>query len=168
MSFDVRHRLVLNGVYDLPFGEGRRWLNEGIGAAILGGWQITPAGAGKALAGRVVAASESPQARIDALFAASVARSPSPEERKRLIALLDQQTSRFAHETEAIAEVTGANDAIPKTPEGAAWVGRSAGLTTASMRMGLASRARKPTRLCSAGREPTEISKTDRKEGPLV
>jgi hypothetical protein len=78
--------------------------------------------AAQALAGRAFVATQSPSERIDALFAASVARSPSPEERERLNALLDHQTARFAQETEAIAEVTGANDAVPKTPEGAAWV----------------------------------------------
>jgi len=78
--------------------------------------------AAQSLAGRVLGATESPSERIDALFAASVARTPSPAERERLLALLDHQTTRFANETDAISEVTGANDAIPKTPEGAAWV----------------------------------------------
>ena len=33
-GLDARHRFVLNGVYDLPFGRGR-------GRAILGGWQLS-------------------------------------------------------------------------------------------------------------------------------
>ncbi|MBY0496665.1 MAG: TonB-dependent receptor [Cyanobacteria bacterium] len=41
-SFDIRHRLVVSGAYDLPFGEGRRWLQSGVAGAVLGGWQLTP------------------------------------------------------------------------------------------------------------------------------
>ncbi len=41
-GFDVRHRGVISGVWELPWGPGRRWLQEG-GAlgAIAGGWQIS-------------------------------------------------------------------------------------------------------------------------------
>jgi hypothetical protein len=42
-DFDVRHRLVLSAIYELPFGRGRRF-GAGMGSAlnqILGGWQIT-------------------------------------------------------------------------------------------------------------------------------
>jgi hypothetical protein len=39
--FDVRHRVVSSILYELPFGRGRKWAQEGIGAAILGGWQVT-------------------------------------------------------------------------------------------------------------------------------
>jgi len=40
--FDVRHRLVANGNYQLPFGPGRRFLsNGGPWAALLGNWQIS-------------------------------------------------------------------------------------------------------------------------------
>src|SRR4029434_3123144 len=40
-GFDVRHRGVISGVWELPWGPGRRWLQEG-GAlgAIARGWQI--------------------------------------------------------------------------------------------------------------------------------
>lgn len=40
-AYDIRHNFVAAGVYDLPVGKGRRWLNRS-GAAdwILGGWQI--------------------------------------------------------------------------------------------------------------------------------
>jgi hypothetical protein len=40
-AYDLRHNFVAAGVYDLPVGKGRRWLNRA-GAAdwILGGWQI--------------------------------------------------------------------------------------------------------------------------------
>ena len=40
-GFDVRHRAVISGVWELPWGPGRRWMAEG-GAlgAIVGGWQM--------------------------------------------------------------------------------------------------------------------------------
>ncbi len=39
-NFDVRHRLTFSYSWDLPFGRGRRWGNQGgVAAAILGGWQ---------------------------------------------------------------------------------------------------------------------------------
>ncbi len=40
-GYDVRHRGVFSGVYELPFGKGKRYLNSGVGAFILGGWQLT-------------------------------------------------------------------------------------------------------------------------------
>ncbi len=40
-DFDVKHRFVVNGIWELPFGKNRAFLNEGIGAAILGGWTLT-------------------------------------------------------------------------------------------------------------------------------
>jgi len=41
-DFDVRNRLVLNSIYELPFGHGKRWLGgaTGVENQILGGWQI--------------------------------------------------------------------------------------------------------------------------------
>jgi hypothetical protein len=39
--FDVRHRFVSSILYELPFGEGKRHLTDGIGGAILGGWQVS-------------------------------------------------------------------------------------------------------------------------------
>jgi hypothetical protein len=41
-SFDVRHRLVISPVYELPLGEGKRWANKGPLAWIIGGWQLSP------------------------------------------------------------------------------------------------------------------------------
>ena len=38
-NFDVRHRLTASYSWELPFGRGKRWLPEGAGARILGGWQ---------------------------------------------------------------------------------------------------------------------------------
>lgn len=37
---DIRHNFQWMGVYQSPFGKGKRWLNSGPGAWILGGWQI--------------------------------------------------------------------------------------------------------------------------------
>ncbi len=40
-GFDVRHRAVISGVYEMPWGPGRRWLTEGgVLGAIVGGWQL--------------------------------------------------------------------------------------------------------------------------------
>lgn len=39
-SNDIPHRLVISAVYELPFGPGKTWLKEGIGGAIIGGWQV--------------------------------------------------------------------------------------------------------------------------------
>ena len=38
-NFDVRHRLAFSYSCGLPFGKGKRFLNSGAGAAVLGGWQ---------------------------------------------------------------------------------------------------------------------------------
>ena len=42
-GFDVRHRAVISYVYELPFGEGRRWMSESgrILRGIVGGWQLS-------------------------------------------------------------------------------------------------------------------------------
>jgi hypothetical protein len=39
-SFDQRHRFSADTTYELPFGEDRRWLKGGAGAAWLGHWQL--------------------------------------------------------------------------------------------------------------------------------
>jgi len=39
--FDVRHRFVASILYELPFGGGKSFMQNGAGAAILGGWQIS-------------------------------------------------------------------------------------------------------------------------------
>ena len=38
--FDQTHSIKLNTVFELPFGDGKRWLNSGIGSHVLGGWRI--------------------------------------------------------------------------------------------------------------------------------
>ena len=40
-GFDVRHRLVVSHVYELPWGPGRRWLSGGgLLGQVVGGWQL--------------------------------------------------------------------------------------------------------------------------------
>jgi len=41
-SFDVRHRLLINHTYEFPFGERKRWLNQGGPAArAIGNWEVS-------------------------------------------------------------------------------------------------------------------------------
>jgi hypothetical protein len=41
-AFDVRHRWVLGGVYDLPFGRGKRFgINNAVANGVVGGWQVS-------------------------------------------------------------------------------------------------------------------------------
>jgi hypothetical protein len=39
-DFDRHQTFVQSYVYDLPFGVGRRWMNHGLAAKIIGGWQL--------------------------------------------------------------------------------------------------------------------------------
>ena len=39
-EFDVRNRLVLSQIWELPFGNGRRWLRQGALARVVGQWQM--------------------------------------------------------------------------------------------------------------------------------
>jgi hypothetical protein len=38
---DVPQRLVLSYIYDLPFGKGRPYMNHGLPAMVLGGWEAS-------------------------------------------------------------------------------------------------------------------------------
>jgi hypothetical protein len=42
-GYDVRHRAVVSYVYQLPFGQGRRWMGDagGLLEGIVGGWQLS-------------------------------------------------------------------------------------------------------------------------------
>jgi hypothetical protein len=40
-DFDRTHTFVQSIVYDLPFGNGKRLVSSGVGAAILGGWRVS-------------------------------------------------------------------------------------------------------------------------------
>jgi len=37
----VAHRFVTSGLAELPFGEGKPWVNSGLGAKVLGGWALS-------------------------------------------------------------------------------------------------------------------------------
>ena len=39
-DFDARHRVVASEIWELPFGPGRRWLQEGALAHVIGGWAL--------------------------------------------------------------------------------------------------------------------------------
>src|SRR4029453_18156838 len=38
---DRLHSYSLTGVYELPWGPGKRWMNEGMLGKIIGGWQVS-------------------------------------------------------------------------------------------------------------------------------
>ncbi len=40
-NLDVRHTFTSNAVYQLPFGPGRRFMNEGVAGKIVGGWDLS-------------------------------------------------------------------------------------------------------------------------------
>jgi hypothetical protein len=41
LNFDRTQNLQLQGMYELPFGKGKRWLSTGgVGAQVLGGWRV--------------------------------------------------------------------------------------------------------------------------------
>ncbi len=40
-DIDVRHNMVMNGVWELPFGHGKQFLTSGIASSILGGWSLS-------------------------------------------------------------------------------------------------------------------------------
>lgn len=42
-GYDVRHRAVVSYVYQLPFGQGRRWMGDagGLLDGTVGGWQLS-------------------------------------------------------------------------------------------------------------------------------
>jgi hypothetical protein len=39
-DFDRTHNLQIYGVYELPFGQDRRWASDGLSSLIAGGWQL--------------------------------------------------------------------------------------------------------------------------------
>jgi hypothetical protein len=40
LSFDRTHNFQVNGLYELPFGKGKRWGNSSVANALFGGWQL--------------------------------------------------------------------------------------------------------------------------------
>ena len=39
-NFDRTHNLQIYGVYELPFGQGKRWASDGVASWLAGGWQL--------------------------------------------------------------------------------------------------------------------------------
>jgi hypothetical protein len=39
-NIDVRHYFTTNAIYELPFGKGKAFAQNGLGAAVLGGWNL--------------------------------------------------------------------------------------------------------------------------------
>ncbi len=38
-NYDIRHRVTLNGLYELPFGKGRKYMHQGgVLDYLVGGW----------------------------------------------------------------------------------------------------------------------------------
>ena len=37
---NIPHMFQLGYVYELPFGDGKKWATSGVAKAVLGGWQI--------------------------------------------------------------------------------------------------------------------------------
>ena len=40
-DFDARHRLVASEIWELPFGQNRRWLRDGVLSQVAGGWSLS-------------------------------------------------------------------------------------------------------------------------------
>ena len=40
-DFDIRHRIVGDFIVELPFGQDKKWVQGGIGAAVLGDWTVS-------------------------------------------------------------------------------------------------------------------------------
>jgi hypothetical protein len=52
-EFDVPHRFVISGIWELPFGEGRRWASQSrLADAFIGGWSVQ--GIGQVQTGRPI------------------------------------------------------------------------------------------------------------------
>jgi hypothetical protein len=39
-NIDVRHYFTTNAIYELPFGKGKPFVQDGLGAAVFGGWEL--------------------------------------------------------------------------------------------------------------------------------
>ena len=40
-DYDLRHRLIINYIFELPFGPGHSHFNQGFAARVLGGWELS-------------------------------------------------------------------------------------------------------------------------------
>ena len=43
-QFDITHNFKISGIYELPFGKGKRWLSTGLASNLLGNWRISGVG----------------------------------------------------------------------------------------------------------------------------
>ena len=43
-GFDIPHNFQVGVGYELPFGKGKKWLSEGVGSKLLGGWGLSAIG----------------------------------------------------------------------------------------------------------------------------
>ncbi len=41
VSYDIPHRFVISGIYELPLGPKKQFFNHGVAGAIVGGWQLS-------------------------------------------------------------------------------------------------------------------------------
>lgn len=40
-SYDIPQRLSISGIWDMPFGKRKKWLTQGLPAAVAGGWRLS-------------------------------------------------------------------------------------------------------------------------------
>lgn len=78
-DFDVRHRWTVSGIYELPFGPGRRWGTQqnGVVSKVLGGWNLN--GLASFQSGR----------QFSAMLANPVSGSSLPADRPNLVSGVD-------------------------------------------------------------------------------
>ena len=43
-AFDITHNAKFNAIYDLPFGRGKTWLNQGFASNLFGNWRLSAIG----------------------------------------------------------------------------------------------------------------------------
>ncbi len=43
-AFDITHNAKFTAIYDLPFGRGQKWMNQGAAAQLLGNWRVSAIG----------------------------------------------------------------------------------------------------------------------------
>ena len=51
-SYDIPHNVQIGAAYELPFGNGKKWLSDGVAGKVLGGWSVS--GIGAIVSGRPV------------------------------------------------------------------------------------------------------------------
>src|SRR5262249_10348210 len=43
-QFDITHNFKVLGIYELPFGRGKKWMSKGVAAKALGNWRVSGIG----------------------------------------------------------------------------------------------------------------------------